>query len=110
MPRPEDTRIQQAAFVNNCRISALQDRLPLRWGHPAHTPPSPKKSYRSHYQYPGWEGLQDPAEWKEHDDFDLLLRLVDFSDLRDQLAVQLGWTSAKGKVPFDPVSLFLLTC
>jgi hypothetical protein len=110
MPRPEDTRIQQAAFVNSCRISALQDRLPLRWGQAAHTPPSPKKSYRSHYQYPGWEGLQDPDEWKEYDDFELLLRLVDFSDLRDQLAMQLGWTSAKGKVPFDPVSLFLLTC
>ncbi len=25
------------------------------------------------------------------------------------MAEQLGWTSAKGKVPFDPVSLFLLT-
>jgi len=97
---PEDTRIQQATFVNNCRISALQDRLPLRWGPGAHTPPSPKKSYRTHYQDPGWEGLQDPAAWKEHDNFELLLRLMDFSDLRDQLAIHSGWTLAKGKVPF----------
>jgi len=34
---------------------------------------------------------------------------VDFSPLREVLAAQLGWTSAQGKVPFDPVSLCLLT-
>jgi hypothetical protein len=40
--------------------------------------------------------------------FDLLLRLIDFSGLRPVLADLLGWTSARGQVPFDPVSLFLL--
>jgi hypothetical protein len=38
----------------------------------------------------------------------LLLRLVDFDGLRPVLAQRLGWTSARGQVPFDPVSLFLL--
>ena len=42
-----------------------------------------------------------------HSLFDLVLRLVDFSGLRPELAHLLGWTSAQGQVPFDPVSLFL---
>jgi hypothetical protein len=41
--------------------------------------------------------------------FDLLLRLVDFSGLRPVLAQLLGWSSGRGWQPFDPVSMFLLT-
>jgi hypothetical protein len=89
--------------------AALQERLPLRWPTPAHTPPSPKKRYRSHYQYLGEEELSDPTWLEEGEEFELLLRLVDFSGLRDVLAERLGWTSAQDQVPFDPVSLFLLT-
>jgi len=107
--RPEDTRSQDAVFVHDCNLTALRERLPLDWPTPAETRPSPKRRYRSHYQYQGWNELEDLAYWEKCDDFDLLLRLVDFSGLRDVLAEQLGWTSAKGKVPFDPVSLFLLT-
>jgi hypothetical protein len=81
----------------------------LAWQTPPDTPSSPKLTYRSCYQYPGFKELQDPAFWEHCDDFDLLLRLVDFSGLRDELATQLGWTSARGKVPFDPVSLCLLS-
>jgi len=40
--------------------------------------------------------------------FDLTLRLIDFSGLRPVLAQRLGWASARGQVPFDPVSMFLL--
>ncbi len=109
MARPEHTRIHDPDFVGSCCLPSLQDRLPLRWPTPAGTAPSPKLRYRSGYQYLGWEDLGDPAHWNDYDDFDLLLRLVDFSGLRDVLAVRLGWTSAKGKVPFDPISLFLLT-
>jgi len=109
MARPEQARALDDDFVGSCCLPSLQDRLPLRWSRPPETPPSPKKSYRSHYRYLGWEDLQDPAFWDSCDDFDLLLRLVDFSPLRDVLALRLGWTSAKGKVPFDPISLFLLT-
>lgn len=109
MPRPEHTRAQDEAFGSSCSLSGLKACLPLRWPTPAKTPPSPKKSYRSAYQYLGWQELADPTNWAACDDFDLLLRLVDFSGLRDVLAERLGWTSAKGQVPFDPVSLFLLT-
>ena len=109
MARPEVMRAQDEVFVQQCSLMTLFERLPLRWPRPAQTRPSPKLSYRSHYQYPGWDELEDPACWGDLDDFELLLRLVDFSGLRDVLAEQLGWVSAKGQVPFDPVSLFLLT-
>ena len=109
MARPAQARTHDLDFVRNCGFSALQNRLPLRWPRPPDTPASPKLRYRSGYQYLSWDELTDPAHWNDTEDFDLLLRLVDFSPLRDVLAARLGWTSAKGKVPFDPVSLFLLT-
>jgi hypothetical protein len=45
--------------------------------------------------------------WRHLSSFDLVLRLVDFGGLRPVLAWLLGWTSARGQVPFDPVSMFL---
>jgi len=109
MTRPEIARAQDEDFVNQCRFSTLRERLPLVWPQPANTPASPKLSYRSGYQYLGWAELENPPAWQHWDDFDLLLRLVDFSPLRAVLAAHLGWSSAKGPVPFDPVSLCLLT-
>jgi hypothetical protein len=82
--------------------------LPLRWPTPPNVPPSPKQRYRSHYVYQGWDNLLDRAAWAHLSDFDLVLRLVDFSGLRPVLAQRLGWTSARGWCPFDPVSMFLL--
>jgi len=109
MARPEATRAQDEVFVQQCSLTALLERLPLRWPTPPDLLPSPKLSYRSCYQYLGWDELTDPACWEDRDDFELLLRLVDFSGLRDVLAEQLGWVSAQGQVPFDPLSLCLLT-
>jgi hypothetical protein len=109
MARPEATRAQDEVFVQQCSLTALLERLPLRWPTPPDILPSPKLSYRSCYQYLGWDELTDPACWEDRDDFELLLRLVDFSGLRDVLAEQLGWVSAQGQVPFDPLSLCLLT-
>lgn len=53
-------------------------------------------------------GLDQILTWKNLSDFDLLLRLVDFSGLRPVLAHLLGWQSGRGREPFDPVSFFLL--
>jgi hypothetical protein len=103
-----EARAQDVAFVTQCSLAGLRDQLPLLWPVPDDLPPSPKRSYRSHYVYHGWEDLEDPANWEHLSEFDLLLRLIDFSPLRDVLAQRLGWTSAKGHVPFDPVSIFLL--
>jgi hypothetical protein len=103
-----EARAQDSLFVGHCSLSALQGQLPLLWPTPPDVPPCPKKSYRSHYQYLGFEHLQDPEAWQTLSDFDLVLRLVDFSGLRPVLAQRLGWTSALGWRPFDPVSMFLL--
>ncbi|MEE8306934.1 MAG: hypothetical protein V3R81_06685 [Gammaproteobacteria bacterium] len=101
-------RTQDANFVNQCSLAGLQARLPLHWPLPPETPPSPKKQYRSQYRYLGWDDLLEPARWDYLSDFDLLLRLVDFSGLRPTLAQRLGWQTAKGQIPFDPLSFFLL--
>lgn len=103
-----EARAKDALFVGHCSFWELQGRLPLLWPTPPDVPPCPKKSYRSHYQYLGFEDLQDPKAWETLSDFDLVLRLVDFSGLRPVLAQRLGWTSAQGWRPFDPVSMFLL--
>ena len=106
---PPQTRAQDVAFVRQCSLAGLRSALPLRWPTPTGTPPSPKRDYRSHYVYLGWDDLTDSQAWTYLSDFDLVLRLVDFSGLRAVLAQRLGWTSACGKCPFDPVSMFLLT-
>ena len=105
---PIETRAHDRLFVTHCSLEGLRDRLPLRWPAPPDLPPSPKRSYRSHYAYRGWQDLDDPAVRAQLDPFDLTLRLIDFSPLRPVLARRLGWTSARGWTPFDPVSLFLL--
>jgi hypothetical protein len=103
-----EARAQDVDFVDQCSLWGLCGRLPLCWPTPPHVPPSPKRHYRSHYVYQGWDDLLDPATWTHLSDFDLVLRLIDFSGLRPILAQRLGWTSARGWCPFDPVSMFLL--
>lgn len=102
------SRARDSDFVDQCSLWSLQGRLPLRWPTPLNVPPSPKQRYRSHYVYQGWDNLLDLAAWEHLSDFDLVLCLVDFSGLRPVLAQRLGWTSARGWCPFDPVSMFLL--
>lgn len=106
---PPETRAQDAAFVSSCSLAGLRSRLPLRWPAPSDILPSPKRTYRSHYTYLGWDDLENPAAWNHLSDFDIPLRVIDFSSLRPVLAQLLGWTSARGQIPFDPVSMFLLT-
>lgn len=102
------TRAQDSELVAQCSWESLEGRLPLLWPTPADVPASPKRKYRSWYTYPGYEKLANPAAWEDLPLFELLLSLVDFSGLRPVLSRQLGWTTAQGQVPFDPVSLFLL--
>lgn len=104
-----ESRAQDRPFIAQCGWAGLRARLPLRWPAPAETPPCPKRRFRSAYTYSGAQDLDDPSAWQHLSDFDLLLRLVDFSSLRPILSQMLAWTSARGWTPFDPVSLFLLT-
>jgi len=108
---PQQTRAQDSAFVQQCSLKQLCQQLPLNWPTPAGLPASPKKSYRSGYHYSWGEVCRNPEQvqaWLKLGDFDLVLRLVDFSGLRPVLAKCLGWKSGRGWEPFDPVSFFLL--
>jgi hypothetical protein len=107
-PDAPTTRAHDTLFVSQCSLQGLADKLPLRWPAPPDTPPSPKRTYRSRYVYRGWTDFLNPATRDTLSDFDLCLRLIDFEGLRPVLAQRLGWTSARGWKPFDPVSLFLL--
>ncbi len=104
-----EQRAQDGLFVADCGLDALRARLPLLWPTPPGTPPSPKKAYCSQYVYLGWQDLNDPATWQHSSEFDLLVRLIDFTGLRPVLAHCLGWRSGRGWMPFDPISFFLLT-
>ena len=103
-----EARARDADFVGRCSLWGLRRRLPLCWPTPPDVPPSPKLRYRSHYVYQDGDDLLDLAAWTHLSGFDLVLRLIDFSGLRPILAQRLGWTSARGWCPFDPVSMFLL--
>ena len=97
-------------FLARAAITTLADRLPLRWPPSPDTPPSPKRRYRSAYQSPNPTSLVSPdaPAWTTLGNFDLVLRLIDFSGLRPMLAAKLYQASALGRVPYDPISLFLL--
>ena len=97
---PPETRAQDHDFVRQCSFAGLQPQLPLRWPTPPGIPDSPKKQYRSYYVYLGCTELNDLRSWQHLSSFDLVLRLVDFGGLRPLLAWLLGWTSARGQVPF----------
>jgi hypothetical protein len=97
-------------FVPTFSIEALRDRLPFRFPVPKNVPPSPKRQYRSQYRYLGFEDVTDIATLTSLTAFEVALRLIDFSPLRDYLADHYYTGSAKGQVPFDPVSLCLCIC
>jgi hypothetical protein len=102
-------RAAHPAFASTFSLSALIDRLPLRFPCPTQTPPSAKRHYRSAYRYLGHTDLADLAGLMLLTVFEIALRLIDFSALRDWLA-QHYRPSARGQVPFDPISLFLCVC
>jgi hypothetical protein len=97
-------------FVPTFSLDALQERLPFRFPVPEGVLPSPKRHYRSGYRYLGYEDLACLTQLVNLTLFEVTLRLVDFSPLRDYLAQAYYVPSAKGQVPFDPVSLFLGVC
>jgi hypothetical protein len=97
-------------FVSTFSLDALRDALPLRFPVPDGVLPSPKRRYRSEYRYLGYEDLNCPCQWARLTRFEIGLRLIDFSSLRDYLAQGYYMRSARGQVPFDPVSLFLCVC
>lgn len=105
----EQKRAQQPLLGQTWSLAALRPHLPLVFPVAPTLPPSPKPSYRSQYRPPDPAVLPDPARWETLSDFELALWLIDFSPLERLLATRYR-PSAKGQVPFHPVSLFLGVC
>jgi len=113
-PTASQKRAAHPDFIPTFSREALQDRLPFPFPVPPGLPPSPKGHYRSQYRYVGSDDLADPAVLTTLTLFEVALRLIDgstelaevFFPLRDLLAQGYYRPSARGQVPFDPVSLF----
>jgi len=95
-------RLQVAGFVETFRWSSVRPYLPLQLPTPGEVPPWPGRLCRSYYRpLPPEETL----DLQGLNDFDLVLRLFDFSSWRPYLAQR--FRSPLGPPPFDPVSIGL---
>ncbi len=105
----EQKRAQQPALAATWSLEILRPQLPLAFPVDPDLPPSPKHRYRSTYRPPDPAALPEPADWGLLSDFELALALIDCSPLERRLAAMYR-PSAKGQVPFHPVSLLLAVC
>ena len=69
----------------------------------------PTLGYCSHYRYLGWDDLEDAALLATLSAFEIAVQLFDYSHLEPLLATHIYRASAKGQVPFHPVSMYLLS-
>jgi len=108
-----DTRAHPAAerrllipnFVGLFRWEALRRMLPLRLPTPGASPAWTGRACRSFYRWLPSEDLTSSADLLGLDEFDLTLRLFDFSPWRPYFAQR--FKSHFGPPPFDPMSLGL---
>jgi hypothetical protein len=103
-------RAAHPEFVSTFSLGALREHLPLRLAVPEGVLPSVKRRYRSAYRYLGYEDLARANPLASLTLFEVALRLINFAPVRDYLAGAYYLGSARGQVPFDPVSLFLCVC
>ena len=100
-----ERRLQLPYFVETFGWENIRPHLPLPLLTPGEAPAWSGRVCRSYYQWLGIEDLSSTAELLRLDEFDLVLRLFDFSAWRPCLAQR--FRSQYGPPPFDPVSLGL---
>jgi hypothetical protein len=98
-------RLRTENFVCTFTWSAIRPLLPLRLVIPWHVPPWRPRHCRSYYQWLAPEETLTASDLSGLDDFDLVLRLFDFSAWRPILGQR--FRSQLGPPPFDPVSIGL---
>jgi len=96
-----ERRLQLPNFVELFRWEAICPLLPLKLPTPGEPSPWAGRLCRSHYQWVAG----DDVSVLDLDEFDLLLRLFDFSPWRPYFAER--FRSQYGPPPFDPLSLGL---
>jgi hypothetical protein len=100
-----ERRLLTEHFVETFQWQAIRPRLPLRLVVPPDVPPWQPRRCRSCYRWLPPQDLQSADDFQGLDDFDLILRLYDFSAWRPILAQR--FSSQFGPPPFDPVSMGL---
>jgi len=100
-----ERRLLTKHFVSTFAWSAIRPLLPLRLVVPADVPPWAGRRCRSEYRWLAPAEALTVQDLQGLDDFDLVLRLFDFSAWRPILAQR--FRSHIGPPPFDPVSIGL---
>jgi hypothetical protein len=98
-------RLLRPDFQESFTWKAIQALLPLHLTTPVPVPTMPPRKYRSHYQWLPADDMQEHDDLSAWDDFDLILRLFDFSAWRPILEQR--FASQFGPPPFDSVSIGL---
>lgn len=101
-----ERRLLVPNFVDLFQWSAIRPLLPFRLVIPPEVPPWTPRRCRSYYLWLPPDDFQSAADLEGLDDFDLVLRIFDFSAWRSILAQR--FHSQYGPPPFDPVSIGLL--
>jgi hypothetical protein len=100
-----ERRLLSAHFVELFSWEAIRPQLPLRLEFPTQVRSWRSRFCRSRYTWLPPDDIQSAADLEGLDDFDLVLRLFDFSPWRPILGQR--FSSHFGPPPFDPVSLGL---
>jgi hypothetical protein len=100
-----DRRRLSQRFVQTFTWESVRPLLPFRLDLPPSVPLWRARTCRSHYVWLPPEDLSSPEAWQGLDNFDVVLRLFDFSPWRPILGRR--FSSHLGPPPFDPVSLGL---
>jgi hypothetical protein len=100
-----ERRLLTEHFGELFQWEAIRPLLPLRLIVPPDVPPWQPRRCRSFYRWLPPQDIQSADDFQVLDDFDLILRLYDFSAWRPILAQR--FSSQFGPPPFDPVSMGL---
>jgi len=100
-----ERRLLTKHFVDTLQWSTVSPMLPLRLVVPQGVAPWQPRLCRSYYRWLPPEEMLTAEDLRGLDDFDLVLRLFDFSAWRPILAQR--FRSQWGPPPFDPVSIGL---
>ena len=107
-PTASEKREENREALEIFGLDALKEKLPLVFACRPDLPPSPKPRYRSQYQYLGLDDLSEET-LSTLSTFEIGVRLFDYGSLEPFLANHIYKDSAKGQVPFHPVSMYLLS-
>jgi hypothetical protein len=107
-PTAIEKRPQNLKALAPFTLRRLKQKLPFVLTRDPDLPPSPKPRYRSAYRYLGLDDLNEETI-ETFSSFEIGVRLFDYSALDHLLASHIYVASAKGQVPFHPVSMYLLS-